>query len=122
MLAPFALAGLVAAAVPLLLVVGVSKLPVAPAVRATAVPGVALLAFLGVWGYVGWQSLQATGWDGATLAVLLLPLFVGALFVVVERAQLIWRGWQRARRPSGEELAELQRLRQQVASAAWAEV
>jgi hypothetical protein len=119
LLLPFALAGLLAAAVPLLLVVLVSKLPVAPAVRATAVPGIALLAFLGVWGVFAWQSLQASGWATGLLALLLFPLLVGALFVVVERAQLIWRGWRSARRPTGEELARLRSLREAVATRAW---
>ena len=49
LLAPFALLGLLAAAVPLLLVVIASKLRIAPAVRATVVPGLALLLFLGEW-------------------------------------------------------------------------
>ncbi len=122
LLAPFALAGLLAAAVPLLLVLLASKLPVAPAVRATAVPGIALLSFLGVWGLFGWQSLRADGWGFGVLAVLLFPFLVGALFVVVERAQLIWRGLRTARRPSGDELARLQGLRAEVARRAWAGV
>lgn len=122
LLLPFALAGLLAAAVPLLLVVLVSKLPVAPAVRATAVPGVALLAFLAVWGVFAWQSLRAGGWDVGFMAVLLFPLFVGALFVAVERAQLIWRGWRSARRPAGEELARLRAMREAVATQAWGRV
>ena len=119
-LLPFALAGLLAALVPLLLVVVVSRLPVAPAVRATAVPGIALLAFLGEWMAFAWQSLREDGWGFGLLAVLLFPFFVGALFVLVERVQALrWR-IRSGRRPRGAELARLQELRAGVSEQGWA--
>lgn len=120
LLAPFALAGLLAALVPLLLVVLVSKLPIAPAVRATAVPGVALLAGLGVWALFAWQSLREDGWGFGLLAVLLLPFFVGALFVLVERAQVLWRRLRSSRHPTDAELAALQARRADVSERGWA--
>ena len=67
LLLPYALMGLVVAAFPLLVVFIVSRLPIAPAERATFVPAVALLTFLAEWALFRWQSLRDGGWEFGTL-------------------------------------------------------
>jgi len=118
LLAPFALVGLVAAATPLLLVLIASRLRIAPAVRATVVPGLALLLFLGEW------LLFATPSDDGGLAIelaalVLFPFFVASLFLVVERVALLWQRWRRRRRPDAAELARLKQMRSEVAGLGW---
>jgi 1-acyl-sn-glycerol-3-phosphate acyltransferase len=119
-LVPVALLGLMAALVPILLVTIVSRLPIAPAVRATAVPGVALLAFGGEWALFSWQSLRNGGWDLGLAAVLLFPFFVANLFLVQERVVLLWRRWGSRRRPRAGELPVLVGARAAVAGRGWA--
>jgi 1-acyl-sn-glycerol-3-phosphate acyltransferase len=119
LLLPYALMGLLAALVPLLVVTLVSRLPIAPAVRATLVPGVALLSFLVVWATFSWQSLRDGGWDLGLVAVLLFPFFVTAFLYVVERLALVWRAWRHARRPPKAERARLAEMRARVADLAW---
>jgi 1-acyl-sn-glycerol-3-phosphate acyltransferase len=118
-LLPFALVGLLAAAVPLLLVTIVSKLRVSPAVRATAVPAVALLAFVGEWFAVAWRFATHWGWDVGLAMLLLFWFFVGALFLAAELAVLLLRRWRSRRRPAAAELSRLQELRAAVADLSW---
>ena len=119
LLLPYALMGLLVAAFPLLVVFIVSRLPIAPAERATFVPAVALLTFLAEWALFSWQSLRNGGWELGLAAVVLFPFLVAALFYVFERVALLWRRWRRSRRPKAAELARLQDLRAQVSSRAW---
>ncbi len=112
--------GLLVAALPLLVVFIVSRLPIAPAVRATVVPAVALLVFLAEWALFSWQSLRDGGWEFGLAAVVLFPFLVAAMFYVLERIALLWRRWRRSRRPSPAALADLQSLRTQVSEKAWA--
>jgi glycerol-3-phosphate O-acyltransferase / dihydroxyacetone phosphate acyltransferase len=119
LLAPFALAGLAAAAIPLLLVLIASKLRIAPAVRATVVPGLALLLFLVEWILFSVQF----GEDGVTLglaALVLFPFFVAALFLVIEKVTVLWQRWRRRKRPSRSELLALEAMRVEVARMGWA--
>jgi 1-acyl-sn-glycerol-3-phosphate acyltransferase len=118
-LLPFAIAGLFAAAIPLLLVLLVSRLPVAPAVRATMVPGVALLTFGAEWVWLAWSLGVDGGLDLGTGVVLLFPFFVGALFLFAEMSALLWWRWRARRKPKPSALPELQRLRARVADQAW---
>ncbi len=120
LLAPFALMGLVAAAIPLLLVVIASRLRIAPAVRATVVPGLALLLFLGEWIVFAVRSGEDGSAEIGLAALVLFPFFVAALFLVVERVALLWQRWRRTRRPHGDELAGLLQLRGEVAQKGWA--
>ena len=120
LLAPFALAGLTAAALPLLLVVIASRLRIAPAVRATVVPGLALLLFLGEWIVFAVQSGEDGSLEFGLAALVLFPFFVAALFLVVERVTLLWQRWRRTRRPPRDELAGLQALRVDVSQKGWA--
>jgi 1-acyl-sn-glycerol-3-phosphate acyltransferase len=120
LLAPFALAGLVAAAMPLLMVLIASKLRIAPAVRATVVPGLALLLFMGEWVVFAVQSGEDGSLEIGLAALVLFPFFVAVLFLVVERVTLLWQRWRRTRRPHGEALVGLQELRGEVARKGWA--
>ena len=122
LLLPYAVFGLVSALLPLLLVTLVSRLPIAPAVRATVVPAVALLSFLGVWALFAWQPWREGGWGLGLTAVLLFPFFVAAFFYVAERLALAWRRWRASRRPPPAEAARLQQLRAHLADLAWGSV
>ena len=62
-----------------------SKLRIAPAVRATVVPGLALLLFLGEWIVFAVQSGDDGSLEIGLAALVLFPFFVAALFLVVER-------------------------------------
>lgn len=118
-LLPYALMGILIAALPLLAVFVVSRLPIAPAVRATAVPAVALLGFLAEWIYFCWQSLRGDGWELGLAAVLLFPLMVAALLYVIERTSVLWGAWRSGRRPRADDLATLRELRTRVSARAW---
>jgi 1-acyl-sn-glycerol-3-phosphate acyltransferase len=120
LLSPFALAGLAAAAMPLLVVLIASKLRIAPAVRATVVPGLALLLFLGEWVLFAVQSGEDGSLEIGLAALVLFPFFVAALFLVVERVTLLWQRWRRTRRPPRSELPGLQALRADVSRTGWA--
>lgn len=120
LLLPYALIGALVAALPLLAVIVASRWRTAPAVRATLVPGVALLTFLLEWGVFSWQSLRDGGWDTGTVAVLLFPFFVGSLFVVAERATVLRTRWRSRRSPAGERQAALAALRAELAERGWA--
>jgi glycerol-3-phosphate O-acyltransferase/dihydroxyacetone phosphate acyltransferase len=120
LLAPFALIGLVAAALPLLLVLIASKLRVAPAVRATIVPGLAVLLFTVEWVLLAMKAAADLGAEAAFAAVLLMPFFVGSLFLVVEMASLLWRQWRSRRLPKRGELQQMGALRDDLGEKAWA--
>ena len=109
-----------AAAVPLLLVLIASKLRIAPAVRATVVPGLALLLFLGEWILFAVQSAEDGSFEIGLAALVLFPFFVAALFLVLERVTLLWQRWRRRKRPHRDALAGLQALRTDVADKGWA--
>jgi hypothetical protein len=119
-LAPFALMGLAAAAMPLLLVLIASKLRIAPAVRATVVPGLALLLFLGEWILFAVPLGDDGSLEIGLAALVLFPFFVAALFLLVERATMLWQRWRRTRRPPRSELAGLKALRADVSRTGWA--
>jgi 1-acyl-sn-glycerol-3-phosphate acyltransferase len=120
LLAPFALIGLVAAIMPLTLVLIASKLRIAPAVRATVVPGLALLLFLGEWVAFAVQSGEDGSLTIGLAAMVLFPFFVAVLFLVVERITVLSQRLSRTRRPRHEELAGLVALRGEVAGKGWA--
>ena len=120
LLLPFALVGLVAAAIPLLLVLVASRLRIAPAVRATVVPGLAMLLFLGGWVLFAVQTGQDGDLEVGLAAAVLFPFLVAALFFVVERIAILWQRWRRRRQPDSHELPALQALRAEVAEKGWA--
>lgn len=118
-LLPFALACILVATVPLLLVTIVSRLRISPAVRATAVPGVALITFVAEWVLLALQAGRMGGWALGSAMLLLFPFFVGALFVVAELVVLLLRRWRTRRRPTPSELPRLVELRGGLADRAW---
>jgi 1-acyl-sn-glycerol-3-phosphate acyltransferase len=118
-LLPFAVAGLLATLIPVLVVGLVSKLRVAPAVRATLVPGVALLMFGAEWAWLMWSLGRSDGWDASAVGVLLFPFFVAAMFVTAELSALLWHRWRARRAPSAAQLPHLQQLRGRLAELAW---
>ena len=120
LLLPYALLGLLIAVIPLLLVAIATRLPIAPAVRATAVPGIAMLTFFGEWLLFAWQSLFDDGLEYGLAAVMLFPFFVGALFLVHERVILLWRRWRTRKRPGRTDLPALEVLRSDVSERGWA--
>lgn len=113
LLVPYAIVGAIVVAIPYLIAQSTRLIPLAPAVRATILPLVALLAFVIEW---VWLSISvASGEDSVSAAVfaLLFPAFAGALIVVVERTSLLWRSWKRwittRRRGASIEQAHIQR-------------
>jgi hypothetical protein len=118
-LLPFAVAGLLVALLPVLIVSLATRLPVAPAVRATAVPAIALLAFVGEWLSLAWATGSSAGWSFGLAMLLLFPFFVGALFLAAELAALTLRRWRSRRRPSRAALPQLAAQRAAVADRAW---
>jgi 1-acyl-sn-glycerol-3-phosphate acyltransferase/uncharacterized membrane protein len=91
-LAPLALLGVLLGAVPVLLARATRLLPAAPAVRATVMPLVALLALLAEWVGVTLASAQAGGWQLGAAAAVIAPVALAAAFYCAERAVLLGRG------------------------------
>ncbi|MGI9577048.1 MAG: 1-acyl-sn-glycerol-3-phosphate acyltransferase, partial [Microthrixaceae bacterium] len=89
---PYALAGIVAHAIPLALTWLVTKLKLAPAVMATVMPVAAAIIFGLTWCFWGWFGWRIDGIDGVISFLVLFPISFGALVLVAERAALWWRG------------------------------
>ncbi len=105
-LLPFALVGAAINWIPFLLVKAVGLLRVAPAVLATIKPISAMLFFGVTWGIALWAVFRDQGWWFAVLGVMLMPLYLGAVIVVVETAQLLmssFRTWRRLRKARSAE-------------------
>jgi hypothetical protein len=101
LLFPFALFGLAINFVPLLLLWLIGRLKLDPAVAATVKPGAAIVLFSITWGLAGWYGWTWSGMEGIAAMLLVMPLYMYALFALVERGTLIWRawrGWRRSRR------------------------
>lgn len=120
LLAPFALAGFLAAALPLAAVALLSRAPVAPAVRATLVPGVALLAFVGEFLLTVWQAQAAYGWSAALVTVVVFPMLVASFFLVLERVALLLRRWRSRKRPGPAHRPVVEGLRAELSGRGWA--
>lgn len=95
LLAPYAALGAVLGFVPYVAAQATRLLPVSPAVRATILPVVALLAFLIEWMLVSAAAWSGLGWQTGAVTALLVPAFLGATVVVAERAVLSWRALRR---------------------------
>jgi 1-acyl-sn-glycerol-3-phosphate acyltransferase len=95
LLAPYAALGAVLGFVPYVAAQATRLLPVSPAVRATILPVVALLAFLIEWMLMSAAAWSGLGWQMGAVTALLVPAFLGATVVVAERAVLSWRGLRR---------------------------
>ncbi|MBM3663841.1 MAG: hypothetical protein FJW94_13385 [Actinobacteria bacterium] len=91
---PYAVVGLVVFGIPVLLTWGASKLPLAAAVRATIVPGVALLTFGGAAGVVVGTGAAQRGGDGVGLALSLVTVAFLALAYTADTAVGLFRSIQ----------------------------
>jgi hypothetical protein len=101
MLLPFAVVGALINWIPFLLVKAVGLLRVAPAVHSTIKPLAAIFFFGIAWGLALWGVFQEWGTRGTLLAVMLLPLYLGAVIVFLETAQTLWasfRTWRHLHR------------------------
>ena len=101
LLLPFALVGLIINAVPLFLLWLIGRFRLDPAVAATVKPGAAILLFSITWGIAGWSGWTWSGVEGIAAVLLVMPLYMYALFAIHERGTLIvrvWRGWWRSRK------------------------
>ena len=88
---PYALAGLVANAVPLALLGVVRRVVSAPAVMATVLPLAAAGLFGLTWMCWLWWAWTIGGWDSAVWAATILPVLLAALLATTERLALGWR-------------------------------
>ena len=120
LLLPFAVMGLIVSSIPLALVLVASRLRIAPAVRATVVPGLATLLFLIEWGLVAFSRGEDGSLEFGLLAAVLFPFLVAAMLFVAERLSILWLRRRRHRRPRGGQLSRLQALRGAVAEKGWA--
>lgn len=94
LLLPFALAGLVINILPFLLLWLIGRVRLDPAVAATVKPGAAIVLFSISWGVAGWAGFTWSGFEGIAAVLLVMPLYLYAVFALVERGRLIWRAWQ----------------------------
>jgi glycerol-3-phosphate O-acyltransferase/dihydroxyacetone phosphate acyltransferase len=96
-LLPFALVGAVINFIPFLVVKAVGALRVAPSMLSTLKPIAAFGAFGLVWGIAIWLCVRSFGWEGGVAAFVLLPVYLAAVIVLIERVALMWRLVRRRR-------------------------
>lgn len=118
LLLPYAVVGLLTWLIPWLAVAAVSRLPLAPAVRATLVPATAALAFLVEWVVLIWGASAQGGAGPGLLTALLAPAMLLATLFVAETGQHLWNRWRQSRQPFAEERETLLRLRAAVSQEA----
>ncbi len=93
-LLPFALMGALINWIPWLIVKAVGLLRVAPAVLATLKPITAVVTFAVAWGIAAWAAFRNNGVEFAFLAILMMPIYLAAVIVFVERVQALWTGFR----------------------------
>ncbi len=93
-LLPFAIAGLVINFVPFALLWLIGRVKMDPAMAATVKPGAAIVLFGVTWGIAGWSGWTWSGIEGVAAVLLVMPLYLYAVFALVERGRLIWRAWR----------------------------
>jgi chromate transport protein ChrA len=103
--------GIAVNVIPFLLVKAVGRLRVAPSMHSTIKPVVAALAFGITWGIVIWRAIAAFGWAAGGVAFILLPVYLAAVVLFVERFTLMLRAYRRWRAPGdpqtfSEQIAE----------------
>ena len=99
-LIPFAFAGLIVNAVPMILLWLIGRLKVSDAMMATVKPIGAILVFGITWGFWALYGWSAGGLNGLAGVLLLLPVFLFALIAIFERGILVMaaiRGFSRSR-------------------------
>jgi glycerol-3-phosphate O-acyltransferase/dihydroxyacetone phosphate acyltransferase len=100
LLIPFALAGLIVNAVPMMLLWLIGRIKVSDAMMATVKPLGAILVFGITWGLWALYAGIASGLSGFAAVLLLLPIFLFALIAIFERGILVVtaiRGFSRSR-------------------------
>lgn len=118
LLVPFAVFGLVINIVPFALLWLISRVKMDPAVAATVKPAAAILLFSITWGIAGWQGWTWSGIEGVAAVLLVMPLYLYALFALGERGGLVWRAWRGLWRPHRADLYEgVQQHREDVVRA-----
>jgi len=93
-LLPFALLGLAINVVPFFLLWLIGRLKMDPAVAATVKPASAIVLFSITWAIAGWQGWTWSGIEGVAAILLVMPLYLYALFALIERGGLVWRAWR----------------------------
>lgn len=105
-LLPFAILGLVINIVPFALLWLIGRVKMDPAMAATVKPASAILLFSITWGIAGWQGWTWSGIEGVAAVLLLMPLYLYALFALIERGGLVWRAWRGWWRSNRQDLHE----------------
>jgi hypothetical protein len=113
-LLPYALVGVSINWIPYLIVKAVGLLRVAPAVLATIKPMTAIVVFGVTWGITVWAAFRQYEIQGAALAILVIPVYLVAVIVFVERFSVVWSGFRawrgtRALRGSEQTIADQRR-------------
>ena len=106
LLLPFALAGLVINIVPFLLLWLIGRVKMDPAMAATVQPASGILLFGITWGVAGRSGWMWSGIEGVAAVLLVMPLYLFALFALVERGRLVWRAWRGWRQAHHTDLYE----------------
>ncbi len=91
LLLPFAVIGFVINVIPMTLTWLVGRARVDPAMMATIKPGAAIVFFTITWGIAAWLGWGRAQLSGIAAVLLLMPLYVYALFAVAERGTLVAR-------------------------------
>ena len=94
LLLPFALIGLAINIVPFALLWLIGRVKMDPAMAATVKPASAILLFSITWGIAGWSGWTWSGIEGVAAVLLVMPLYLYALFALIERGGLVWRAWR----------------------------
>ena len=101
LLLPFVAVGVVINAIPFLIVKAAGMFRVAPSVLSSVKPVVAAIAYGIAWGFVIWWATARFGWEAGVAAFILLPVYLAAVVLFIERFTLIWRAFRSWRAPSG---------------------
>ena len=119
LLLPYGIVGALTGLIPWLLVKSTRFVPASPAVRATLIPGLAIVAYGAAWFWFTYVGFRDAGPTGAAVAFLLIPLFWAATVFVSERAKLLWWQWRSTRPPPKGALGDLQARRADLSARVW---
>ena len=97
LIAPFAMVGALINVIPFLIVKAIGLLRVAPSVLSSIKPIAAFVVYGITWGVTIWQMTSAFGWQAGIATFVLLPLYLAAVVVFVERVISLWRLFARRR-------------------------
>ena len=100
LLLPFAIVGALLNVIPFLIVRALNFLPIQPGMAATLKPIAAVFLFGVTWGIQAWGAFQVWSVPGVAAVLLLMPVYLAAVIVLVERLTLLGRtvrSWRRVR-------------------------